>query len=66
MTILEAEDCTRIHRGSLEVLESLGVRVDDAEILALLRRHPAAEHLTPEHAGELERIADRFLGALSA
>ncbi len=41
MAILTLDDCARIHRGSLDVLESVGVRVDDAEILALLRRQGA-------------------------
>jgi len=43
MAILTADECARIHRGSLEVLETVGVRVDDPEILALLRRHGARE-----------------------
>jgi len=40
-SILCAEDCARIHAASLDVLESVGVRIDDAGILALLRRHGA-------------------------
>ena len=36
--ILRAEDCARIHAASLDVLETVGVRVDDAGIIALLKR----------------------------
>jgi DNA-binding response OmpR family regulator len=43
MSILTPEDRERIHRGSLDVLETLGVRVDDADILTLLRRHGAKD-----------------------
>lgn len=43
MSILTPDDCERIHRGSLDVLESVGVRVDDADILTLLRRHGARD-----------------------
>jgi trimethylamine--corrinoid protein Co-methyltransferase len=39
--ILTAEECHRIHEGSLQVLETVGVRADDEDILALLRRHGA-------------------------
>jgi len=39
--ILTPDDCARIHEGSLGILETVGVRVDDGEILALLRRHGA-------------------------
>lgn len=41
--LLGPEDCARIHAASLDVLESLGVRIDDAEILALLKRHGARD-----------------------
>jgi trimethylamine--corrinoid protein Co-methyltransferase len=41
--ILSAEDCARIHAAGLDVLETVGVRIDDAEILALLRRHGATD-----------------------
>ena len=43
MSILTAEECARIHAGSLDVLERLGIRVDDDGILALLRRHGARD-----------------------
>ncbi len=43
MAILTPEDCARIHDGSLGILESVGVRVDDPEILALLKRHGARD-----------------------
>lgn len=43
MPIVTAEECARIHAGSLEVLETLGIRVDDEEILALLRHHGARD-----------------------
>lgn len=48
MAILTREECARIHEGSLEVLETLGVRVDDADILALLRRHGARAGAAPD------------------
>jgi trimethylamine--corrinoid protein Co-methyltransferase len=41
--ILTQDDCHRIHEASLAVLEDIGVRVDDAEVLALLRRHGARD-----------------------
>lgn len=41
--ILRAEDCARIHAASLEVLETAGVRVDDAPIAALLKRNGARD-----------------------
>ncbi|MEK7436442.1 MAG: trimethylamine methyltransferase family protein [Pseudomonadota bacterium] len=40
--ILREEDCARIHAASLDVLETVGVRVDDEGILALLMRHGAS------------------------
>lgn len=43
MALLSRDDCARIHRDSLEVLETVGVRVDDAGILALLARHGARD-----------------------
>ncbi len=43
MPLLTTEECRRIHEGSLGVLETLGVRVDDEEILALLGRHGARQ-----------------------
>jgi trimethylamine--corrinoid protein Co-methyltransferase len=43
MTLLSAEECARIHAGSLDLLERVGVRVDDDAILALLRRHGAPD-----------------------
>ena len=48
MALLTPGDCERIHRGSLEILESVGVRLDDAEILALLRRHGARDGGAPD------------------
>lgn len=39
--LLRAEDCARIHEASLGVLETVGVRVDDAQALALLERNGA-------------------------
>ena len=39
--ILRAEHCARIHAASLDVLEKVGVRIDDAAILALLKRNGA-------------------------
>jgi trimethylamine---corrinoid protein Co-methyltransferase len=41
--ILGVEACVRIHRASLEILESVGVRVDDPAVLALLRQHGARD-----------------------
>lgn len=41
--ILSADDCARIHEASLDVLETVGVRVDDAEIIALLKGRGASE-----------------------
>jgi trimethylamine--corrinoid protein Co-methyltransferase len=41
--LLRPEDCARIHAGSLDVLESVGVRIDDPEIVALLKRHGARD-----------------------
>ena len=41
--ILSAEDCARIHASSLDILETMGVRVDDAAILALLKRAGASD-----------------------
>jgi trimethylamine---corrinoid protein Co-methyltransferase len=41
MTILTRDDCERILRGSLDVLETVGVRIDDGGILDLLGRHGA-------------------------
>ncbi len=41
MRLLTAEECSRIHAGSLDMLERVGVRVDDEGVLALLRRHGA-------------------------
>lgn len=35
--ILEKKDCEQIHASALDVLERLGVRVDDPEVLARLR-----------------------------
>lgn len=43
MPILTSEECARIHRGSLEILETVGVQVDDVEILGLLKRHGAQD-----------------------
>jgi trimethylamine--corrinoid protein Co-methyltransferase len=39
--LLRTEDCARIHEASLDILETVGVRVDDEEIIALLKRHGA-------------------------
>lgn len=50
MTILALDDCARIHRGSLDVLETVGVRVDDPEILDLLRGAGARD------AGEVDTV----------
>ena len=77
MPILTAEECARIHAGSLEVLETLGIRVDDKGILALLHRHGARDggdadtvRLPRELVGEClgtcpetARFADRKGGA---
>ncbi len=41
--LLSAEDCARIHTASLDVLETMGVRVDDAAILTLLKREGARD-----------------------
>jgi trimethylamine---corrinoid protein Co-methyltransferase len=41
--ILRAEDCARIHAASLDVLETVGVRVDDAGIIALLKRQGGSD-----------------------
>lgn len=46
--ILRAEDCARIYVASLDALEKVGVRVDDAEIIALLRQHGASDGATAE------------------
>ncbi len=43
MPILTTGDCARIHEGSLGILETVGVRVDDGEVLDLLRRHGARD-----------------------
>jgi len=39
--LLTREACERIHDASLDILETVGVRVDDAEIFALLMRSGA-------------------------
>lgn len=41
--LLTPEACERIHAASLSILESVGVRADDAGILDLLRRHGARD-----------------------
>ena len=41
--LLTAEACARIHAASLDILESVGVRVDDPEILAILKRNGARD-----------------------
>jgi len=46
--ILCAEDCARIHAASFDVLESVGVRVDDAAIVGLLKRHGARDGATAD------------------
>jgi trimethylamine--corrinoid protein Co-methyltransferase len=46
--ILRAEDCARIHEASLDVLETVGVRVDDAAIIALLKRRGARDGATAD------------------
>ncbi|MBI3374736.1 MAG: trimethylamine methyltransferase family protein [Betaproteobacteria bacterium] len=46
--LLRAEDCARIHEASLDVLETVGVRVDDAEALALLKRNGATDATGPD------------------
>ena len=46
--LLRADDCARIHEASLDVLETAGVRVDDAEVLALLKRHGATGTAEPD------------------
>jgi trimethylamine---corrinoid protein Co-methyltransferase len=46
--ILRAEDCARIHAASLEVLETVGVRVDDAGIIALLKRQGGSDGATAD------------------
>jgi trimethylamine--corrinoid protein Co-methyltransferase len=40
--ILERQDCERIHEAALSVLNRVGVRVDDPEVLAKLREAGAA------------------------
>ena len=46
--ILRAEDCARIHAASLDVLDTVGVRVDDAGIIALLKRAGASDGATTD------------------
>ena len=46
--ILRAEDCARIHEASLDVLETVGVRVDDAGMIALLMRLGASGGTTAD------------------
>jgi len=46
--ILRTEDCARIHAASLDVLETVGVRVDDAAIIALLKHHGASAGATAD------------------
>ena len=46
--ILSAENCARIHAASLDVLETVGVRVDDAGIIALLKRAGASDGATTD------------------
>lgn len=46
--ILSAEDCARIHQASLDVLETVGVRVDDAAIVALLKREGGSDGAAPD------------------
>jgi trimethylamine--corrinoid protein Co-methyltransferase len=50
MTILAPDACARIHRGSLDVLETVGVRVDDSAILDLVRGAGARD------AGEADTV----------
>jgi trimethylamine--corrinoid protein Co-methyltransferase len=47
-SILSAEDCVRINESSLDLLETMGVRVDDAAILALLKREGARDAGAPD------------------
>lgn len=46
--LLGVEDCARIHAASLDILETVGVRVDDAAILALLERYGATGTTQPD------------------
>ncbi len=48
--ILERRDCERIHEGALDILNTLGVRVDDSEVRRLLLDAGAVEN------GETVRI----------
>jgi trimethylamine---corrinoid protein Co-methyltransferase len=40
--LLREEDCARIHEASLDILETVGVRVDDQAIVELLKKHGAS------------------------
>ncbi len=53
--VLERNDCERIHEAALDVLETTGVQVDDAEVRALLLEAGAAE------CGEAVRIPRKLV-----
>ena len=62
-SILSAEDCARIHQSSLDILETMGVRVDDAEILALLKRAGARDAGAPDTVRLPRKLVGECLAA---